>query len=213
MWKRDDIQFHQSTFSPLLEQYLPKLNLSAGDSILVPLCGKSLDMDFLTDSGYHVVGIELSKIAIQAYFDARNVTPKREKKDKFIRWWHKDTEIWCGDIFNLTSDDIGHVNTLYDCTSLTALPFETRPRYVQHFYERLAQPSQIILITTESADTRQNNSSATIDSEVQSLYEKYYQIELLHGKNSIRQDPEHPGGADRPMEEKVYLLTSNTYSK
>jgi Thiopurine S-methyltransferase (TPMT). len=35
--------------------------------VLVPLCGKSLDMDWLLDAGYKVFGIELSNIAIQAF--------------------------------------------------------------------------------------------------------------------------------------------------
>ena len=211
-WKRNDIGFHQPAINPLLQQYLPQLHLSANDDILVPLCGKSLDMDLLTDSGYHVIGIEVSKVAIQAYFDARNVKPKREKKGKFIRWWHQDMEIWCGDIFNLSANEIGHVKTLYDCASLTAFPPDSRPYYVRHFYEKLSQHSQILLITTETADEQQQNSVSTIDSEIQSLYEANYHIELLHGQSSLKQDPEYPDEPNKPMEEKVYLLTNNTFS-
>lgn len=213
MWKHNQFQFHQPIINPLLQQYLPQLQLSANDDILVPLCGKSLDMDLLIDSGYHVIGIELSKIAIQAYFDARNIKPQHEKKGQFIRWWHNDIEIWCGDIFNLTDNDISHVKTLYDCASLTALPSESRPHYVQHFYEKLSKQSQILLITTESADEHQLESASMIDSEVQSLYENYYQIELLHGQSSLKQDPEHPGAAIMPMDEKVYLFTNHILKK
>jgi len=66
-WKRDDIAFHQSQINPLLPQFWPTLGLTVGDTVLVPLCGKSLDMDWLLDAGYKVFGIELSNIAIQAF--------------------------------------------------------------------------------------------------------------------------------------------------
>ena len=67
-WKRDDIAFHQSEINPLLPQFWPTLGLTVGDTVLVPLCGKSLDMDWLLAAGYKVFGIELSNIAIQAFF-------------------------------------------------------------------------------------------------------------------------------------------------
>jgi thiopurine S-methyltransferase len=210
MWKRNDIKFHQPVISSLLQQYLPQLHLNTNDSILVPLCGKSLDMDLLADSGYHVMGVEVSNIAIQAYFDARGVKPRKEKKEKFIRWWHQNIEIWCGDIFNLTANDIGHIRTLYDCAALTAFPADSRPYYVRHFHENLSPHSQILLITVETADGQQQDSSSTIDREVQALYEKHYRIDLLHGQRSFKQDPEDPGGPNRTMEEKVYLLTNST---
>ena len=114
-WKRNDIAFHQSTASHLLKKHLLQLNIPAGSEILVPMCGKSLDMNILADMGYNVIGIELSNIAIKAYFDALNVKPTREKNRRFIRWKHKNTEIWCGDIFDLTEKEIGHIRVLYDC--------------------------------------------------------------------------------------------------
>lgn len=206
MWKRNDIDFHQPIANPLLKTYLPRLQLVAGDRVLVPLCGKSLDMNVLLESGYRVVGVELSNIAVQAYFDASNIIPKREKKAHFTRWYYDDVEIWCGDIFNLTSSDIGHIKTLYDCTSLTALPPEIRQNYVRHFYERLEKNSQILLLTTESPDLMILNSAATIDQEVQSLYQQYYQIQLLYGQRVLKTDPQFPLQPMQPLEEKVYLI-------
>lgn len=67
-WKQDDIGFHQLHINPLLPQFWPNLNLTAGDTVLVPLCGKSLDMSWFLAEGYKVIGIELSNIAIQAFF-------------------------------------------------------------------------------------------------------------------------------------------------
>lgn len=207
-WKRNDIAFHQSVINPLLKTFLPNLGLSAGDSILVPMCGKSLDMDWLTLSGLHVIGVEISNIAIQDFFEARQLKPQQKKHGAFTRWWHGDIDIWCGDIFDLKLSQMRGVSSLYDCASLTALPPAGRVAYVQHFLKVLPIKSQILLMTTESPDELQFDSASCIDSEVQALYEKHYRISLLHGKTRIKIDPEYPLEPARPMQEKVYLLNA-----
>jgi len=210
-WKTNDIGFHEPLSNPLLSRFLPSLNLSKNDPILVPLCGKSLDMDVLADLGFNVIGVELSNLAIKAYFEAREVKPKREKQGRFIRWSHDNIEILCGDIFDLTHQHIGHINALYDCTSLAAFPSELRPAYVRHFFERLSKLSQILLITSESSDDSISHSELTIDSEVNELYRHCYQVELLHGLNCLKRDPEHPESPMQLMDEKVYHMKSHSY--
>lgn len=148
MWKNDETAFHQFAVNPLLARFLPQLRLAPSSRILVPLCGKSLDMNYLADKGYHVVGIELSSIAIKAYFDALEVNPSRQRVGSFTRWRHGKTEIWGGDIFDLTTKDLQQDSMLYDCASLTAFPAEQRPEYIRHFYERMPERSQIVLVTT-----------------------------------------------------------------
>jgi thiopurine S-methyltransferase len=169
MWKDDNTAFHQTEINPLLTQFLPKLNLPKSSRILVPLCGKSLDMNLLADSGHHVIGIELSSIAAKDYFEALNVQPSIERIGCFTRFRYRKTEIWCGDIFDLTAKDIHRHSVLYDCTSITAFPAERRPEYIRHFHQRLSIDSQIILLTTESANETAINSTLTIDDEVLSL--------------------------------------------
>jgi thiopurine S-methyltransferase len=208
-WKNNDIAFHQPHSNPLLAQYLPELHLQNNDRILVPLCGKSHDMDFLADAGHPVLGIELSKIAIQGWFDHRKVNPTRHQQGPFTCWRHRQTEIWCGDIFDLTRLQLKNIRLVYDCASLSAFPADIRPNYVRHFQQNLPATSQILLITTESPDDLRIDSSHHIDSEVQSLYEGYYHIELLHGQKRFCQDPEQPDAAHTEMEEKVYLMTND----
>jgi thiopurine S-methyltransferase len=206
MWKRNDIAFHQNQANPLLQTYIPRLNLPEGSTILVPMCGKSLDMSLLAGMGYHVLGIELSNIAIRAYFAAAQEKPTRQKAGQFLRWQAGNTELWCGDIFDLTAHDIGHVHLLYDNASLTALPTEDRARYIEHFRNRLAPDSETLLITTESAEHVPSLAGNHIDSEIQSLYTSHYQIELLHCQGALLQDPSHPHATHTFMEEKVYWM-------
>jgi thiopurine S-methyltransferase len=211
-WERNDISFHQHSINPLLQQYLPSLNLSAGDCLLVPLCGKTVDLNWLSKSGFRVFGIEISEIAIQAFFDALQVKPQRLQHGRFIRWSYQNIEIWCGDIFDLSILDMSNVKALYDNASLTAFSASERPAYIRHFFDNLPHDCQILLITDETPDDQQFNSVMTIDSEVSALYSENYQIEILHGKNCIKKDPSNPEAPEQPMEEKVYLIKRNNFS-
>ncbi len=211
-WKRNDISFHQPVINPLLQQYLSTLNLYAGDRLLIPLCGKSVDMDWLSQSGFRVTGIEISEIAIKAYFDALQVSPAKQRHGCFTRWSYQNVEIWCGDIFDLTMMDLSNIKVLYDNASLTAFPADDRIQYIRHFSDNLPHDCQILLITDETPDDQQFNSVMTIDSEVSALYSTDYQIELLHGKNCIKKDPANPLAPEQPMQEKVYLIKHNNFS-
>lgn len=204
-WRRNDIAFHQPAFNPLLQQYLPERKLVNGDTILVPLCGKSHDMDLLADSGYQVMGVELSTIAIESFFDARKVIPGKSKKGSFTLWQHKNIVLWCGDIFDLSRQTLSNIQMMYDCASLTAFPPEQRNRYMLHFAKILPQPAPIMLLTLESPEPHYN-SAQTIDAELQSLYEMRYDISLLYGESCLKKDPENPLAPASMMEEKLYLL-------
>ena len=58
---RWQIGFHQSEPEPLLTEFFPKA--APGSKVFVPLCGKSLDMVWLAQQGYQVVGVEPSALA------------------------------------------------------------------------------------------------------------------------------------------------------
>lgn len=205
-WARNDIAFHHPEINPLLQQYFFDLGLSTGDQLLIPLCGKSVDITWLSSCGFQVIGVELSEIAIQAYFDALKVEPDKYNSGPFTRWRYRNIEILCGDIFDLTKADLSKIKLLYDNASLTAFSAHDRIEYVRHFSDILPLDCQILLITDETPDEQQSNSVNTIDSEVTTLYSSLYQIKLLHGKNCIKMDPEHPELAPGEMEEKVYLI-------
>ena len=205
-WKQDDIGFHQLHINPLLPQFWPNLNLTAGDTVLVPLCGKSLDMSWFLAEGYKVIGIELSNIAIQAFFAERNIVPTRSRHGRFIRWQHDDIQIWCGDLFDLSEADLRGVSAIYDCAALTALPPESRIQYVRHLSTMLPADIQLLLLTTESIDTLSAEQPSAIDSEVASLFQSWFSVELLHGNQCIKVDPEYPEESARLLEEKVYRM-------
>lgn len=203
-WRSDDIAFHQLASNPLLARFWPQLALPAGARVLVPLCGKSLDMAWLLDAGYRVLGVELSPVAVAAAFEALGVTPQRQHHGRFVRSWHGDLEIWCGDLFDLKGANLDDVAAVYDCAALTALSAKARHNYVRLLGRLLPATSQILLLTTEGSDDE--SAGITIDDEIANLYQPRFAITLLHGERCLKVDPSWPDEPPSMLEEKVYLM-------
>ena len=70
-WQQNRIEFHQDAVSPYLQRFLAELKLAPGARVFVPLCGKSKDMLWLSAQGYGVFGVEVSPLAVAAFFSAR----------------------------------------------------------------------------------------------------------------------------------------------
>lgn len=67
-WADNQIGFHQAQVNPYLQKYWPRLQLAPASRVLVPLCGKSLDLAWLAGQGYRVLGVELSRQAVEGFF-------------------------------------------------------------------------------------------------------------------------------------------------
>jgi len=114
-WQENDIAFHEQNINADLIAYISELNLKPGDCIFVPLCGKTKDMLWLAEKGFHVIGVELSPIACNDFFTELNITPHITKQSKFTKYQYNNIELLCGDLFNLTSIDLPTIHAVYDC--------------------------------------------------------------------------------------------------
>ncbi|MBI5437701.1 MAG: hypothetical protein HY936_01890 [Nitrosomonadales bacterium] len=120
-WERKEIGFHQSEINPYLRQYWQELHLARDKNVFVPLCGKSSDLLWLRKQGHPVLGVELSAIAAQAFFEENSYTPHRFPGGKFDCYEAGGIRILCGDFFDLSKDDMAKVSAVYDRASLVAL--------------------------------------------------------------------------------------------
>ena len=55
-------------------------------SVFVPLCGKTLDMVWLSEQGFNVVGCEISEVAAQQFFNENNI-PFLKGNSSFRHWF------------------------------------------------------------------------------------------------------------------------------
>ena len=83
-WRDGRTHFHLDQVHPTLMRYIDQTPL--GKRILVPLCGKSLDLGWLNAQGYEVVGVELSEQAVSELFEQLEVEPIRMQDSPFEIW-------------------------------------------------------------------------------------------------------------------------------
>src|SRR3990167_3191333 len=149
-WGNNDIAFHEKEASIELINFTKELHLKPGDTIFVPLCGKTKDMLWFANQSFHVIGVELSQIACQDFFKEWNTIPVITKNNKFEKYKYGNIELICGDLFDLTSSDLPSVKAVYDCKALIALPSTLRKKYLDHILQCVGSNIKILLMTRES---------------------------------------------------------------
>ena len=67
-WARNEIGFHLEDVHPACAVTGRGWLLPEDAAVLVPLCGKSLDLAWPAGQGHRVLGVELSQKAVEAFF-------------------------------------------------------------------------------------------------------------------------------------------------
>ena len=178
-WQTNNIGFHQDQPHPLLTQHLQSLSLSSNARIFVPLCGKSLDLAWLIKQGYHVVGIDLSPIAIQALIIDLGLSFKEIQSGELTHYQHPQIELFVGDFFQLTAQQLGDVDAVYDRAALIALPPQMRSQYTQHLLDITKQAPQLLISLEYDQNLLQGPPFSVPEHELTEHYATHYQIKLL----------------------------------
>ena len=208
-WQEKRIGFNQSQVNPLLVKYFSKLNLSADSRIFVPLCGKSIDMVWLAHQGFDVVGVELVESAAQEFFIEQDIpyTIKEHSHHSNIKCYQgqvleQTIQLWVADIFALNSDDIGHVDAVYDRAALIAMPTDLRPQYTQQVINLSQNSPQLLLILNYDQNERAGPPFSISQEQVQQYYGNYYQM------NKLEEEPSTLNAApEMAVTEPVWLLS------
>ncbi|MFC0268232.1 thiopurine S-methyltransferase [Kushneria aurantia] len=146
-WQQGRIGFHRSAVHEALPEHWHELALSAGDRVLVPLCGKSLDMRWLAAHGHPVLGVELSPLALEQFVAAGSEPVDHDRRGGFARSRQGMIELLQGDFFYLEADLCADIAAFYDRAALIALPPATRQRYAHHLAQLMLPASRGLLIT------------------------------------------------------------------
>ncbi len=144
-WQNNDIRFHQTQPNNNLVAYYQTMNVPAGGRWFIPLCGKTLDIAWLVAQGFEVVGIELSQQAVEQLFEALGVTPVISQHGALALYQADTISIWQGDFFDLSAQQLGRVDAVFDRASLVALPEPMRVHYTQHLRQITDQAQQLLV--------------------------------------------------------------------
>jgi len=189
-WQSNQIGFHRDTPLPLLCTYWHTLGLAAGSRVLVPLCGKSLDMVWLAEQGHRVLGVELSELAIKQFFNERGLSPTTTQSASGTHYRAEAWEIICGDAFALPADLLQDCAGVYDRGAMIALPPEMRQTYVQTLWSRLPGGCRGLLVTLEYPQAEKNGPPFSVEEdEVMRHFDGRYAVELLERRDILKNEP------------------------
>lgn len=208
-WERNEIGFHQEDFNPYLLEYWPLLNIPDSGKVFLPLCGKSRDMVWLYNRGHSVLGVELSKLAVTAFFQENRITPSQQPDLDFERYVADRITILRGNFFNLHKKHLEKVSAVYDRASLVALPPDTRQRYVRHMMHLLPPATQILLVGFDYPQSEMQGPPYAVSvQEINTLYQHHAEINLLKQVDVLDENPRFQQLGLSRLEENIVLLTT-----
>ncbi|MGV8921600.1 MAG: thiopurine S-methyltransferase [Pseudomonas sp.] len=210
-WADNQIGFHSSKVNPYLQRFWGGLGVPEGARVLVPLCGKSLDLAWLAGQGLHVLGVELSEKAVEDFFTEQQLEVQVSQRGPFKVYNAHSIEVWCGDIFALTAEDVVNCAALYDRAALIALPPEMRQRYAHHLTQILPGACQGLLITLDYQQSEIDGPPFSVpDSEVQHLLSAAWQLDLVEECDVLASSAKFVQAGATRLAERVYRLGRRT---
>ena len=181
-WREGQTGFHMGVPNPSLLQYWAKVTGNRKGRVLVPLCGKSLDMLWLCEQGYDVVGVELSPVACEAFFVKDGFTKTVEDSHEIYKGHGplKCVTIIGGDLFTLTSKTVGQIDFVYDRAAVIALPPEMRKEYAKQICLLAKGATAGLAITLEYPQSEKSGTPFSVPvQELTGLYGAGFDVGLL----------------------------------
>ena len=184
-WRDGRTGFHQLEIDAHLARHFPPLLEKVGalegvPRVLVPLCGKSLDLSWLAAQGTHVTGVEIAPEACTACAAEQGLVAVGPGEWSSVGSGTSAAgagrlDLHELDIFDLPLHAPGREadgwDLVWDRAALIALPPDVRTRYAAHVLERVRPGGAILLITAEyPTDQMQGPPFSVLGDEVERLF-------------------------------------------
>lgn len=209
-WHENDIKFNQAAPNAFLQRYWKNLAVDKQARVLVPLCGKSIDMLWIARQGHEVIGVELSNIACEAFFKENNLPFITRKQNNFDVYQGDNITLFAGDFFELTQEMTGKLDAVFDRAALYALPSTMRQVYVDVLKNLLAPQAMMLLISLCYDQREMEGPPFSVDEkEVHQLYASHFSINKLYDADVTEIMPHHKQRGLSKAKDMVYLLQAN----
>jgi len=206
-WSSNQIGFHLPDVNPYLQRFWPQLGLAQGTRVLVPLCGKSLDLLWLAQQGYPVLGVELSEKAVTDFFIEHQLEPSVSEEGAFKVFRAAEIEIRCGDFFALDQENLAGCTALYDRAALIALPVPMRERYAAHLQKIMSQCMGLLITLDYDQGQMPGPPFSVADDEVRRLLGDVWQLEVLQEQDVLGESWKFLQAGVTRLDERVYRIS------
>lgn len=214
-WKDNRIGFHLIDINEALRAHGDELltavetspagqtNANDGSKVLVPLCGKSVDMAYFAKHPgvTEVVGVEGIKKALQEFaIEHPDLGVKQiglTGSGTFEAFRGNNITLFRGDFFELTRNDIGgKVSAVFDRGSLVAIEPNMREEYL-HVMKRVVAPGGKILLVAVEHDDGKGPPFSITESDVRRLYDIQEWVASVRPLNPQNEQADGLGRLDR----------------
>lgn len=176
-WQRDSVDAYLQQYIKLLTGEKPNA------SILVTLCGKSLDLPWLCDQGYKVTGVEISELAVKQLFEENGIPYSIAAKESFKVFSatdHRNLTVYVCDFYAISPDLAGVFDAIWDHNALGAINPEDRTNYTAKLRSLLKADGNILLSAFEYNQAERPTCPFSVpNSLVKKLFQDHFDIELL----------------------------------
>lgn len=186
-WNNNEIGFHEHNGNALLKRFFKKLKLNQGDTVFVPLCGKTKDIPWLLLHKFNVVGIELNESAVIQLFQEMNIEPSISSIDDFKLYETENLKIYVGDFFKLSQPILGRLDAIYDRGALVALPSTMRKDYCNKLRAMAPNAEQLTISFSYPQEQFKGPPFSVTEDEINSHFGRYYTISVLY--HSLLKEP------------------------
>lgn len=189
-WQRGETGWHLSDINLHLREFWPRLNLPPECQVFVPLCGKTLDLRWLASRGHRVLGVEISRLAVEECFAEAGWVPERREAGLLRQYRAGELTLLCGDFFDLTPEHLREVGAVYDRAALIALPPAWRIQYAAHFKALVPHSARGLLITLDYAQSQMTGPPFAVQrAEIEELFGDRYTLAELASFDVLDDSP------------------------
>ena len=165
-------------------------------------------MAWLAAEGHRVLGVELSRLAIEQFFADNHLQPSIEVSQLGVHYREGAVEIICGDAFGLTAEVLADCTAMFDRAALIALPRPMRESYVRELHARLPAGCRELLITLEYPPDEKDGPPFSVDeAEVRQLMEPDWDIAVLERRDILASEDRFREAGVTRLHTAVYQVT------
>ncbi|MFT0212068.1 thiopurine S-methyltransferase [Pseudomonas sp. F1_0610] len=206
-WERNEIGFHIHKTNPNLLKHWHRTQLQAGDTVFVPLCGKTLDLLWFVEQGFNVVGVELVESAVQAFFAENNLAYLCQTQGAFTVYISDNITIYCGDFFQLSKEMLTQCSGFYDRAALVSWSDALRQQYAQHLCSILPAQCQGLLLVVDYLQEQMTGPPFAIDQTmIDAFFAVHCDYRLLDVRDILKYEKKFQERGLHRLEEHIYWL-------
>ena len=188
-WEKNELGFHALDVNPHLQAYIEHLTPTKEEKILVPLCGKTLDLLYLSQRFGEVWGVEYIEKAAIDFFAEHNLDAACTELEYGKIYQAKNIHIVVADIFSFLENTSIQFDALYDRASLIALEEEPRKAYAQKIQETLKPRAKVLLIALDYPQEQMPGPPFSVaPEEIDGHFEGSRRLTLLSRTNIIEKE-------------------------